>query len=729
MNHPLPPFPSAGPRLTICIPTYNFGAFIGHTLESIAPQLTGEVEVLVVDGASTDNTGEVVRSLQQRIPALRYHRLPVRGGIDRDMAAAVDLAAGEYCWLFSADDIMAPEALAFVLGEVGSGADVLIGQHSNGTRDLDLIEAEHPVLATHAAETFNLSDPDQRRRYFRLAQTSEAFFSFMSGLIVRRAKWQSVGLPERFVGTCWAHVARLLSLADAGLKVRYLARVLLMRRGENDSFATEGVVRRYSLAIDGFHDIAAALFGADSFEARAVRRVIRNEFQLKHFLVAKSFCVEHPQRENLDELNRLAARNFSGSLWGRSKLLAYRLATPAVTTSALNLFRRMRRRILPSSEGHGRARRTSGASLARPIRVLLVTGSYPPMACGVGGYTRRLAEALALEEGVEVAVLTSIGAASSDVPHVTLFPLMEKWRLGEAKQISRVIRDWRPDIVHVQYPTQGYGNGLLPRFVPAFVRMKGARVVRTWHELPGLANAPDFLPQALVPGPFVVVRPNYREQMPWLYRKILARKAGGFVESASPIPKSNLNEEERRRLRARYAAQDERLIAYFGFIYPFKGVELLFEVARPDTDRLVIAGEAGVDPQYSRLLHERAAQPDWAGKVTFTGHMPDDEIADLLAAADAVVLPFRGGGGVWNSSIHAAALQGTPVISTSKAHPGKDASRTIHFTAPDDVAAMRAALDSLVGTRSEPQRDEWQRVAHAHVALYRGEAVALEEQA
>jgi len=50
------------PRLSICIPTYNFGRFIGETLDSILPQATEDVEVTVVDGASTDNTADIVEN-------------------------------------------------------------------------------------------------------------------------------------------------------------------------------------------------------------------------------------------------------------------------------------------------------------------------------------------------------------------------------------------------------------------------------------------------------------------------------------------------------------------------------------------------------------------------------------------------------------------------------------------------------------------------------------------
>ena len=85
---------SSAMRLSICIPTFNFGEFIGETLESILPQVVDGVEVVILDGGSTDDTTAVVRSFQDRYPELRYVRRDERGGIDRDMARNVDLARG-----------------------------------------------------------------------------------------------------------------------------------------------------------------------------------------------------------------------------------------------------------------------------------------------------------------------------------------------------------------------------------------------------------------------------------------------------------------------------------------------------------------------------------------------------------------------------------------------------------------------------------------------------------
>jgi abequosyltransferase len=291
-------------KLSICIPTYNFGAFIGETLASIVGQIELGVEVVVFDGGSTDDTEAVVGRFASRNPAVRYVRQAFRGGIDRDMARSVDLALGEYCWLFSSDDIMKPGAIRRVLHETASGLDIYLGGVTLCDKNMIFVE-EHPILDTSWGAMFQLGDHAQRHRYFASAQTTMAFFSFMGAIIIRRARWQAIPIDEAWVGSCWAHVVRILRMIPGGLSVKYLGEPLLSKRSDNDSFMDGGLVHRYSIAIDGYHRIAREMFGQDSFEARELRRVIVNEFPPKFFFFARSECLKGGRVSDLAELDRL----------------------------------------------------------------------------------------------------------------------------------------------------------------------------------------------------------------------------------------------------------------------------------------------------------------------------------------------------------------------------------------------------------------------------------------
>ena len=331
-------------QLSICIPTYNFGRFIGETLESVLQQMQPNVEIVVLDSGSTDETPRVVMQLKERYGCLRYERAEERRGIDHDMARVVELARGKYCWLFSADDVMELGALTRVLAEIEQSKDVYVCMHSNETLTMQPIDPVHPVLDLSEDASFQLADIGQQLRYFELAMTTEAFFSFISGLIVRKAAWDTLPLNEKFVGTCWAHVARLFEMIPSGLTVKFLATVLVRRRGENDSFATRGVVRRYALAIQGYQNLAIHFWGGNSRQAFHIRRVLRNEFRLRMFLAAKALCLAHPAVEDRRLLDQLVRRTYSdGSPSCILKQLVYHLFPIPLYLPVRALYRRLRR--------------------------------------------------------------------------------------------------------------------------------------------------------------------------------------------------------------------------------------------------------------------------------------------------------------------------------------------------------------------------------------------------
>ncbi len=62
---------SKKPLLSICIPAYNGSKFIKETLESILSEKHPEVEVVVVDDKSTDDTFEVISRLKDKHPAFK----------------------------------------------------------------------------------------------------------------------------------------------------------------------------------------------------------------------------------------------------------------------------------------------------------------------------------------------------------------------------------------------------------------------------------------------------------------------------------------------------------------------------------------------------------------------------------------------------------------------------------------------------------------------------------
>jgi glycosyltransferase involved in cell wall biosynthesis len=350
------------------------------------------------------------------------------------------------------------------------------------------------------------------------------------------------------------------------------------------------------------------------------------------------------------------------------------------------------------------------------MRVLLVSGSYPPMKCGVGDYTQQLAHALANVPGLEVGVLTSQSAGDAPNSRVEVMPHLLSWHASQATTAVRSLRSWRPNVVHIQYPTQGYA-GALANLMPLISKLCGATVVQTWHEP---MDVRDFLLRRLVPSEIIAVRPNLRALLPPLARLMLQGKTLHYIRGASSLPVARLNDEEAQALRQRYLSGQQRLVVFFGFVYPHKGVHRLFEIADPELDHIVIAGNLDVDMNYRARLFS-LAQESWAGKVTFTGFISRHQAAELLSVSDAVVLPFLDGGGEWNSSIHGATVNGAYVVTTSTDRRGYDPIQNVAYTEIDSVAEMRAALALSNDRRRSGTSDAsagWDAVVARHLQVY-----------
>jgi glycosyltransferase involved in cell wall biosynthesis len=214
----------SGPRLSICIATLNRAGFLGATLDAILAQAGDEVEIVVVDGASTDGTESVVRARALASPRLRYVRLETKGGVDQDFCRAVDEARGEFCWLMADDDLVKPGAIAAVLAATRGDAGLIIVNAE--VRNADLSQRIAARRLPFCEDRSYESTEEGRQRL--LADAGD-YLSFIGGVVIRRAWWES---RERaaYLGTEFVHVGVIFQsvlpgtarvLAEPWIVIRY----------------------------------------------------------------------------------------------------------------------------------------------------------------------------------------------------------------------------------------------------------------------------------------------------------------------------------------------------------------------------------------------------------------------------------------------------------------------------------------------------------------------------
>ena len=186
-------------RLTICIATYNRAAFIAETIASIRPQLVDGTELLIVDGASPDDTAAVAARAAGDDSRVRYLCLATNSGVDADFDRAVAEAAGEHVWLFTDDDILLDGAVATVLETLAThDPDVLVVDSE--VRDLDLVRRFEPRRLRFSG--LRAYGPGNMNAF--LGDAGDAL-TFIGCAVIRRSLWLARE-RQAYYGSLFVHV-------------------------------------------------------------------------------------------------------------------------------------------------------------------------------------------------------------------------------------------------------------------------------------------------------------------------------------------------------------------------------------------------------------------------------------------------------------------------------------------------------------------------------------------
>lgn len=120
------------PFLSICIPAYNAAKSIGRTLESILHQtVTFEMEVIIIDDGSNDNTKEIVNDYTKKDSRIRLISRKNKG-VFYTRIQLINEASGEYILFCDADDDYASEYVFEILSSHLSkfNCDILLFAHN-----------------------------------------------------------------------------------------------------------------------------------------------------------------------------------------------------------------------------------------------------------------------------------------------------------------------------------------------------------------------------------------------------------------------------------------------------------------------------------------------------------------------------------------------------------------------------------------------------------------------
>jgi len=200
-------------KITVITVAFNSAATLGDALRSVAAQTHRDVEHIVVDGASTDDTLEVIRQNGHRVTKVLSE--PDQGIYDA-MNKGLRMARGDMVGFLNADDVYEDTS---VLAEIAAAAseprvDAVYG-------DLLYVRRDHP---------------DQVVRYWRSGRWSRRRLAFgwmppHPTFFVRRTFMERHGCFDNRLRIAADYDLMLRYLTQSGICVAYVGRVLVRMRG------------------------------------------------------------------------------------------------------------------------------------------------------------------------------------------------------------------------------------------------------------------------------------------------------------------------------------------------------------------------------------------------------------------------------------------------------------------------------------------------------------------
>jgi glycosyltransferase involved in cell wall biosynthesis len=295
--------------------------------------------------------------------------------------------------------------------------------------------------------------------------------------------------------------------------------------------------------------------------------------------------------------------------------------------------------------------------------------------CGIAAYTRALVAGLETMPGIEVEVV----------------PITEG-RQPTAHYVAQASRLNAPDVhvVHIQHEHSFWG-GILPRSSAywEFRYLVKKPLVLTAHTTYSLAEMfgmrTERRPLKRIAKHLLLLNRSYRDSVeiaPFTTAftithteegrdALLARGANPSYVRVVPvgIPDTVPAPTEGRAFREKFRLGEQRLITLFGYLVPSKGYELTLEIL-PRLDRnirFVIAGgpRTADSDSYAAGLRREIDARGLKDRVTITGVLSEEEIAEAMAASELVLAPHTMATGSYSVTIPIG--YGRPVLASDLA--------------------------------------------------------------
>ncbi len=326
------------------------------------------------------------------------------------------------------------------------------------------------------------------------------------------------------------------------------------------------------------------------------------------------------------------------------------------------------------------------------MKIVFITGSYPPDVCGIGDYTYALASELE-RQGTNVTIIKQ-----------------NSWKLNDIQMLIKRLENY--DIVHLQYPTRGYGYSLGPHFLSILKPL-----VVTIHEASQAHLLRRVSLSAFTLRTFKLLfttefERNYVERYsPWLKGRTTVIPIGSSIPKGKKIGKR------------------EKQVVYFGLIHPKKNIEDFISMAElaNNSDLQINFKIIGKIVDKFQSYYDNLKEKSKNLPIEWLINLNNIEVANILAQTTFAYLPFPDGASGRRSSLLATLSNGVITITTQGMFTPNGLEKVVKFAnTPLEALQIIKYLISdeeylqVLSRNIEEyaERFSWEYIAMEHIRIY-----------
>lgn len=151
-------------KVTVIIPIYNVEKYLKETIESAINQTYKNIEIILVDDGSIDESGKICDTYQKKDERIKViHK--INGGLSDARNAGLEIATGKYLMFLDGDDFLELDAVENMVNEIiDKNADYVIGNYINATEEGE--KWEKVIFDLEKYKPFKLSINDYINSFF-----------------------------------------------------------------------------------------------------------------------------------------------------------------------------------------------------------------------------------------------------------------------------------------------------------------------------------------------------------------------------------------------------------------------------------------------------------------------------------------------------------------------------------------------------------------------------------